>query len=284
MKTKSKLFFWALALSIFFIACDKDNNEVVTAIIDDAVTEEPIDDFIEMGTVSLNTIVKDVIEVTTGKAPTLEEVLDEMTVQIYTFDDPFVVYENYRDLPSNITLPPGSYSLLISKHSYTLWGFDTGNYGDQVVDFDVVAGANTVLDVELKLFDVAATINLSSELALTYPDILIAVSLIAFDPYGNPIGGTLNWAIADDGRTGYFGIYVGDIALGPLYDAGGDLTVEVTASDAFGEPISVTKTYPGVSANQHYNINIEQTEAATASLTVTLGDEEVINDTITFPN
>ena len=61
------------------------------------------------------------------------------------------------------------------------------------------------------------------------------------------------------------------------------MKVTIEATDSTGSPIMVEKTYLNVSANKHFNITIEQTATATASLTVTLGGEDVIDDTITFP-
>ena len=62
------------------------------------------------------------------------------------------------------------------------------------------------------------------------------------------------------------------------------MTVTIEASNGNGVPINVTKTYLDVTANQHYNISIEQASASSFSLNVTLGDEIIINDIITFPN
>lgn len=60
---KMKLFFWVLALGVFFVACDKNNDTDLTTEVDNTISEEFINDAIEMGTVSLEAYVKDVLEV-----------------------------------------------------------------------------------------------------------------------------------------------------------------------------------------------------------------------------
>lgn len=286
MKTKWKLFFRVFALCIFFVACDKSNTDEVITTVDEASTGEPVDEIIEMGTVSLKTSIKEVIQVQTGKAPTLDELLDDMVVQILerrgVQEEP-QLSENYRDLPENIPLAPGNYSLLISNYPMANTRFDTPVYGDFLGLFIVSAGLNTPLNAELELFDVAATINLSNELTLIYPDIFVTVEY----KYLNEVGlfsSSLIWEIADNGRTGYLSTVEGSFGFINFMSSSGSMKVTVEATDKVGNPITVEKTYEGVSANQHYNLNIEQTAASTASLTVTLGDENVIDDTITFPN
>ncbi len=284
MKTKMKLFFLVLTLGIFFVACDKSNDGETTPIIDDGVSEETIDDAIEMGTVSFNAFVKDIIEVTTGKPPALEDLLDEMVVQIAStdFTGTFIT-DNYRDLPANIVLIPGNYSLFISNYLSSMSRFDTPVHGAEIELFNVVAGSNIPLDIELALLDLAATINLSSDLALTYPDISVRVEYVEtfIDP---DVDSILNWSIADDGRTGYLSTLKVDFLTSELNITVGELNVIITATNSSGIPFTLSKTYLNAKANQHYKINIVQTADATASLSITLGDEEEINDTITFPN
>ncbi|MGB5430544.1 hypothetical protein, partial [Eudoraea sp.] len=152
--------------------------------------------------------------------------------------------------------------------------------GNYLTNFSVSAGLNTPLNLELALFDVGATISFSSDIILSYPDISTRIEYIE-DGFG--IGPFLTWSVADDGRSGYLSTHKGDFGLGDFIGSFGSLVLKVSATDALGSPIEVIKTYFGVNANQHYNINISRTAGATASLTVTLGDEEIINDTITFP-
>ena len=276
---KTKLFFGMLVLGLLVMACNKSHDDF--PILESPKALEPIDEIVEKGFVSLNPIVKDVIEITTGKALTLEEALDEMVVQIKETNiaGMIVVNSNYRDLPIEIPLAPGSYELLISNYSFSPSRFDIPVYGAMRY-FSVTAGTNTLLDLELALLDAAVTINFSNELVTSYPDIAARVEYIQ---EGFGIGPNLNWTAADNGLTGYLDTYDGDFYLDMFYATTGTLNLEVTATNLSGTPVTVIKTYYGVVANQHYNINIEQTDATTASLTVTLNDEELINDTITFP-
>lgn len=277
---KAKVFFKMLAIGLLIMACSKGKDDF--PILEEPEASEPIEKTVELGSISLNPIIKDLIQVQTGKAPTLEELLDGMVVEIKEEDLGLgiVLNSNYRDLPAEIPLAPGFYSLLISNYPSTSSRFDTAVYGHLSFTFSVGAGANTPLNLELALFDVAATINFLSELTITYPDISARIEYIE-DGFG--IGPFLTWSVDDDGRSGYLSTYKGDFGFGDFIGSSGSLVLKVSATDALGSLIEVIKTYFGVSTNKHYNINIEQTAAATASLTVTLGDEEIINDTITFP-
>ena len=275
---KTKLFFRMLALGLLVIACNKGHDDF--PILESPKALEPNEETVEMGFVSIKPIIKDVIEITTGKALTLEEALDEMVVQIKETNFGMVlVNSNYRDLPTEIPLAPGSYELLISNYSFSPSRFDISVYGAMRY-FSVTVGTNTLLDLELALLDAAVTINFSNELVTSYPDIAARVEYIQ---EGFGIGPNLNWTAADNGLTGYLDTYDGDFYLDMFYATTGTLNLEITATNPSGSPVTVIKTYYGVVANQHYNINIEQTDATTASLSVTLGDEEIINDTITFP-
>lgn len=275
---KTKLFLQMLSLGFLIMACSKPTDEFINLVLPEA--NEPVEEIIDNGFVSLNPIIKDVVQITTGKALTLEEALDEMVVQIKeTTFGMVVVNSDYRDLPTEIPLSPGSYELLISNYSFVASRFDTPIYGAMLY-FSVSAGTNTPLDLELALLDAAVTLNFSDDLITAYPDIAARVEYIQ-DGFG--IGPNLTWTAIDSGRIGYLDTYDGDFYLDMFYPTTGILTLEVTATNPSGTPVTVTKTYNGVVANQHYNINMEQTDATTVSLTLTLGDEEIINDTITFP-
>ncbi len=231
---------------------------------------------------------KEVIEITTGKPFELEELLDEMVVQI--IDDPFfstafgptIVFSgNYRDIPIEIPLAPGTYSLFISNFSFLAERFDSPHHGALIEYLTVTAGSNTPLDFEIALLDVAATINFSNELTVAYPDISARVEYMR-DGFG--IGPNLTWTAADNARAGYLNTYDGDFGFDLFFATTGTLRLEVTATGTTGAPVTIEKTYYDVSANKHYNISIEQTAPASVSLTVTLGDENVIEDIVTFPN
>ncbi|MBD0849669.1 DUF4493 domain-containing protein [Maribacter arenosus] len=280
MKTKLKNAVSLLALSLFILACSKGNEDLSHLYEDEA--EVPIEVALELGSISLKPVIKDVIIVNTGKAPTLDEVLDYMAVLIQDTEGNQVLSSNYRDLPEFIELAPGDYRFFMSNWVSTSARFDNPIHGTNSLGFTVTSGENTVLAFSLKLFDVATTINLSDAVKTSYPD--ISVNAGVFNYY-NGISNNLTWNIIDDGRIGYFDLVERDnLFLGSFSTTIGDMTIDITATSAAGAPINVTSTYTGVSANEHYVISIEQSSATTLSLSITLNDEIVINETITFPN
>ena len=273
MKTQAIRLCIILSLGMFLLGCNKDNE----IIIDDGTGEEVV----EMGTVSLNPSFKDVINITTGKPPTLEEVLELMGVAIRD-DSSLVFSDSYNNIAGPIELLPGDYTLLISNYSdYFGIGqrFSSPDYGD-VLSFQINAGENITLNPVLESFDVAATVNFTSGLLLAYPDISASVEFLT-----DTTSGPLTWTSIQNNQKGYFTCYSGDFGFGNFFGPySSDLTIEISATGQSGLPTVITKTYPGAAANEHYNIVLELTESATISLTVTLADEIVINDTITFPN
>lgn len=96
MKTKTKILLMTLSLGLILNSCSSGENE-----------KEPIYEAMLKGTMSIEPILKNVIIATTGKAPTLEEVLDNMTVLIQDTEGNQVLSVNYRDLPEFIELAQG---------------------------------------------------------------------------------------------------------------------------------------------------------------------------------
>lgn len=271
MKTKTKILLMTLSLGLILNSCSSGENE-----------KEPIYEAMLKGTMSIEPILKNVIIANTGKAPTLEEVLDNMTVLIQDTEGNQVLSVNYRDLPEFIELAPGSYRFFMSNWGSTSARFDNPIHGTSSFGFTVTSGENTVLAVSLKLFDVATTIDLSDAVKTSYPD--ISVNIGVFNYY-NGISNNLTWNIVDDERIGYFDLVERDNPfLGSISTTIGDLTIDIAATSSAGAPINVTSTYTGVSANEHYIISIEQSSATSLSLNITLNDEVVINETINFPN
>ncbi len=281
MKTNMNLLIVLLSIGLCFQSCTKDNLE--ETVLNEPMSLTPVEEAVESGSVSINAFVKDVIEITTGKPFELEEVLDEMVVQIIENKEGGmrVFNSNYRDIPTEIPLLPGSYSLLISNYAFSAQRFDTPVHGAVIEYLTITAGSNTSLDIELALFDVGATLNFSNELITTYPDISARVEYVQV---GYGIGPNLTWTSVDNARSGYFNTYNGDFGFELFYPSSGTLNLEITATGTNGLPVTIQRTYNDVTANQQYNITIAQTAPASTSLTVTLGDENVIEDTVTFPN
>ncbi|MRH99614.1 DUF4493 domain-containing protein [Kriegella sp. EG-1] len=280
MRTKMKSFLWGFALLLFFIACEKSNNAAPITETEDIISEEPIGDVIEMGTITLNPTIKDMIQVKTGKGPTLNEVLDNIIVVIKDSDNKIVVNNNYRNLPEFIELVPNTnYRLTMQNKEMQPARYDIPLYGSDVLSepifFDVVSGQNMVIDVVLKLLDVVVSITFSEAIKIKYPD--ISVEAYLFYVSNETDYYPLSWNILDVGRLGYFHVgYNGGIEA--------ELVVTITASNDLGVEIETEKIYNNITANQYYSISIEEAEDSLISFNVTLSDEEVINDTITFPN
>jgi hypothetical protein len=279
MKTNFKNAVIILVLSLFILACSKGNDDLSHLFEDESVN--PIAEAEELGSISLNLIIKDVIIASTGKASTLEEVLDNMIVMIQDTEGNQVISANYRDLPEFIELAPGNYRFNMSNWGSTSARFDNPIHGTNSLEFSVSSGENTVLPVSLGLFDVATTIDLSDAVKTSYPDIMVTTSVFNYYCCTN----NLIWSIVDDERIGYFDLVERDLLyLSSISTTIGDMNIDIRATSAAGAPINVTSTYSGVSANEHYIISIEQSSATSLSLNITLNNEIVINETITFPN
>ncbi|RAJ12595.1 DUF4493 domain-containing protein [Arenibacter echinorum] len=278
---KAKLIFGILILGLFFFGCDKDN---VLEVIDEPTAIDPIEKT-EPGFLSLKTTVKEIVQITTGKPP-LEDVLAEM--RIYISDGFQQIYNRpYNESPETIDLPAGFYNLLIAGYgSYSEFDtrFDNGRYGYYNSSVFISSGAITTINANLALLDMAATITISTEVANSYPDIEVDVR-----KWTNINGGyenvAMTWTTAQSGQTGYFSTWYGDWIMGTLGDLGGDLEISITATNSSGLLVNASKWYMGISANEQYNISIEQNEITTGlNLLVTLDDEVIIEDIIIFPN
>lgn len=278
---KAKLIFGMLILGLFFVGCDKDN---VVEVIDEPTTIDPIEET-EPGFLSLKATVKEIIQITTGKPP-LEDVLAAM--RIYISNGSEQVYNRpYNESPETIELPAGFYNLLIGSFSnYSALDalFNTGSYGYYNSSVLINSGAITTINANLALLDMATTITISPEVSSSFPDIEVDVRKWT-NIFGSNEKSELTWNTAQSGQTGYFMTYDGDWITGTLGDQGGDLEISITATNNSGLPVTASKWYMGISANEHYNISIEQNEITTGlNLIVTLNDEVIIDDIIIFPN
>ena len=278
---KAKLIFGMLILGLFFVGCDKDN---VLEAIGEPTTIDPIEET-EPGFLSLKATVKEIIQITTGKPP-LEDVLAAM--RIYISNGSEQVYSRpYNESPETIELPAGFYNLLIGSFSnYSALDalFNTGSYGYYNSSVLINSGAITTINANLALLDMATTITISPEVSSSFPDIEVDVRKWT-NIFGSNEKSELTWNTAQSGQTGYFMTYDGDWITGTLGDQGGDLEISITATNNSGLPVTASKWYMGISANEHYNISIEQNEITTGlNLIVTLNDEVIIDDIIIFPN
>lgn len=282
MKTKMKILFCFFFLGLVVVGCNKDHLE--EAVINEPVAVDPVGEA-EPGYLSLKATLKEVIDITTGKPP-LDDVLSGM--RIYISDGFEEIYTSaYNEAPETIELPVGFYNLLIAENSFYFGlnsRFDNGKYGYFNSSVSVNAGAITTINANLALFDVATTINISTEVANAYPDIVVNV-LKWTDYYGIYENEALTWTTVESGRTGYFMTWFGDWLNATLGDTGGDLEISITATNNSGITVTASKWYLGVSANEHYNISIEQNgNTKGLNLIVTLDDEVIIDDIITFPS
>lgn len=274
-----KLLFWMLSLNLFLLSCNKDSESFTETVL----TEEPIKEDIPMGTVSLKALVKNRIDVETDKVPVLEDILENLNIDIRQFGLFEILNAQYSDLPEFIELPAGSYEMILSSTGLPPFRFDTGRYGQDAIEFTIVSGENKVVDVTLSLMDVATTIDFSDEVLQNYPNIKASATMDYSDV---GLVTPLEWTSLDDGRTVFFEILTKDFTSGTIFfqAATGDLIIDITALDSAGNEILVSKTYPNVLANQHYKIIVRYSGSSTVSLNISLGDEDVIEDEISFPN
>ncbi len=283
MKTNMKLLIVFLSAALCFQSCSKDN--LADAVLEQSENEDPVIEHLANGTLTIDAFLKDAISITTARALTLEEALDVMLVEITTADGlTTLISDSYRDLPATIELPAGTYAMLMSNFPLSDVRFDDGVYGDYVQNFEITIGNNTVLNPVLRLLDVVTTVNFSSEIVGAYPDISAYVArsgvpAAIFSEFPTP----LIYEVSDDGRRGYHSLFSGNHVFG-FTNHFGQLYVLISASNSAGERISVVRNINGMGGNKHFNINIEMTDATTASLDVTLEPEEENAETITFPN
>ncbi|MEP3210169.1 MAG: DUF4493 domain-containing protein [Maribacter sp.] len=282
MKTRMKLLIVFLSIGVCLQSCSKDNFSDI--ILSQNADADPLSEEVATGALTIEAFLKDPITITTARALTLEEALDVMLVEITTTDGlSTLVSENYRDLPANIELPPGTYNMLMSNFPLSEVRFDDGVYGDYIQNFEITTGNNTVLNPVLTLLDVATTVNFSSEIVSAYPDIsaYVARSQVNAMAFGEfPLN--ITYEVTDNGRRGYHSLFWGNHASGFTKDAG-ELFILISATGAAGETIQISRVIEGMTSNQHYNINIEMTDPSTTSLDVTLEPEEDNTEIITFP-
>jgi hypothetical protein len=165
MKTKLKLFIGVLALSVFFIACDKGHDNGPIADIDDPIAEESVDNPIEMGTASLKPSLKDVVKITTGKELDLATILEGSSEYLQPDFSAQIDLGLYPSLPELIELPIGRYQLNMTNWgSSVLPNFDEPSYASFWEDFEIVAGTNTVVSQVMHLYQIAVTIDFSESI------------------------------------------------------------------------------------------------------------------------
>lgn len=278
MKTKLNRFFWGLVFSVLLTACNKGNDDVPN--LDNPVTVEPTEEVIAKGTVSLKTLIKEAIDVKTAKPPTLGEVIDNVYLNIYNSDG-IAAGGLYNGLPEFITLNVGRYDFVLFKPDAPLYGADGF--------FEVLEGANTEVNTELSLLDVAVTFNFSEEIQLNYPDIRAGAAIFNYSDAYVPENSDYSWDLSENGNTKYFRMdeYSADLEDFSRIVRTAELVIGIiTVDPSTGNEILIaTKTY-GAVANQHYNITVEYSSSAddgTVNFNIVLGDENVIEDTITYP-
>ena len=285
MKTRMKLLCTVLIVGLCLQGCNKDNfDEVVQSWSE---IEDPVGDHVASGSVTIAANLKSPITITVARELTLDEALDVMLVEITSTDGlTTLVSENYRDLPATIELPAGFYNMLISNHPQAEVRFDDASYGDYVQNFEVISGNNTVLSPVLELLDVATTVNFSDDIIAAYPDISVRLSRYNVVPFSYEYGEfpmNLNYTVADNERRGYHSLFTGNHVSGFTVHTS-TMEVRISATDSFGEVITVIRDFYGIANNEHYNINIEMTGPSSTSLDVSLEPEEDNTETITFPS
>ncbi|MFS4447401.1 DUF4493 domain-containing protein [Maribacter sp. 2307UL18-2] len=278
-----KYFCCLVIVALLASNCQKDN--LAEAVLTQTEIDEPTAAEVDKGTLSITAQLKGAINITTARALTLEEALDLMLVEITSVDGQTIfVSENYRDLPTNIELPAGNYSMLLSNFPLSDVRFDQGVYGDYIPNFEIVAATNTKLNPVLKLLDLATTVNFSSAIVAAYPDVSAYVArsqlpASIFSEFPTP----LRYEVVDNGRRGYHSLFSGNHTSG-FTEHTGELFILISATGPSGDDIRVSRVIKGATGNQQYTINVEMADPTTTSLNVTIASEEDLTEIITFPN
>lgn len=277
MKTQINYFtLFFIAVSLCIGSCGK---------IEEVGLENPSE---EVGFLNLKAqLEKEIYVSPTGKPPTLDAILDDLRVEIYSEDVSLGSYllsisSNYRDLPAVIELPSGTHviNLYTSDFTANTFGsrFDNADYGWHG-SFTISAGNNTEVNATLNLLDTAITIDFTDELLTEYPDITVNAT-ITYDING--FNESQVWAAPEDERTAYYNMTELFLFVGAGYDAllplDGTLSIEVLAGAGF-----VTREYNNVNPNEHYRVTVSYSGDTSATIVVTLGDEIIIEDEIPFP-
>lgn len=241
----------------------------------------------EFGSLTLKALLKKEINVTTGKPPTVEEVLNNIIVEIYSLDDEtgnatLFINSNYGDLPTIIELLTGEYLIqmyssdLRANQYSTRW--DIGDYSWSS-NFSINPGNNTNINAQLTLSDTALTIDYTDEILTEYPDINVNAS---FTYTQSGVTQFIDWTALEDERTHYFNMTEFTLlafdGYESLFSFSGALNLTISGGSGF-----ITRSYPDVRPNEHYIITISYSGDSSATLIVTLGDETIIEDEIPFP-
>lgn len=265
MKTN---FFWSLVIVILISSCSRIET----------IAETPSDD-VQFGTIEFNLSEKEVFEVISSKKrPNIEEVLENVMVHIFENTSGNTVFlSKYSDLPRPIELTVNSYTAIFYPSISALERFDTPGYGTDIgfTEFEVSEGIEESVDVILSLWDAAFSIDFEDDIIERFPNVKVKIFSST---------ASLEWSANDDLRKGFFPLnkYIPE---NRELIAGADIfTLQVSATAIDGSDIVVEKEYSPVLANKHFKIRILTSPTSTAGFEITLGEEEIIEDEIVFPN
>lgn len=268
--------FWAMALALMFVSCNKDSDTFSQGLL----VGEEMKEEVSKGSISLNLFTKNPIEISSKTDFDLEHLLEYNQYYIVivnnTSGSPEVeVYDLYSNLPEEIELSVGSYDIDIA--GVTIFGnarFDGPIFTSSVTPFEIVDGEKTVVDFVLTSQDVATTVNLDESLFELYENFNAKVTFREKDSENKE----LIWLNSNSGKTGYFTPDQVDSELNESL-----LVIEISGKDGNGEVLSISKTYEDVQRNSHYILNVRYSGGGSVELDITTEEEDQIEDTINFP-
>ncbi|PWJ39183.1 DUF4493 domain-containing protein [Sediminitomix flava] len=221
--------------------------------------EEVIDQYLS-GDITLNLKMGNENKITQSRLSS-EVSTDDFSILINLVgsEDTTAFYPRYVDMPSSITLRQGGY--ILSAYSGTEQSASFENpvyYGE--TEFEVTASNETAVSVECLLSNAKVRVSFTEDAITRYPDIYATIN------HGID---TLIYTQGEN-QAGYFGLSDND----SIYL---DMTIYYTENDVLE---TYEKSYEGVKANDFYSITINASLDGQASVGVSIGDENVIEDEI----
>ncbi len=174
----------------------------------------------------------------------------------------YVSYASYDDLPAELALPEGSYTVKAENGKMYSAGFDAPYfYGSQNVE--IKTGATSKVDLVCAIANVKVTVDYSEELLNTLENIVVTVNS-KYDASDDAKIGILKFSNEDTDQwsAGWFA---------PPYDS--KLEVYVTAINKLtGEGVTSSSTIQGVKARQWRKITVDIRTSGTLEFDITIDD------------
>lgn len=249
MISRLKLF---AIVALVSVACKSNNG-------DDVISSEK-------GALSLTlNPTSEIVEVTSSKSSGYVT-LSDFVVDITTLDGvSYVSYGSYDDIPAQIALPEGSYTVKAETSKFYSAAYDSPYFygSDQVV---IQAGSTETVELICAIANVKVSVDYSDELLNTLEDIVVTISS-KYDASDLSKIGVLKFAPLAAGATAE-------------YEAGwfavpynGELEVYVTAMNKItGVGVTSTSKLQSVAARQWRKVTIDLVTSGSLGVDITIDD------------